>query len=195
MTGGIGSGKSLVCRLFSLLGAPVYAADDRAKWLMAHDEALRARLVEAFGAETYDADGHLHRAHLAARVFNDPARLETLNALVHPRVATDYAAWVATHRHAPYVLKEAALLYEAGSYRTLDAVLVVHADEALRIGRVRRRDPHRDEAQIRHIMAQQWPEAEKVRRADHLIRNDGTVLVIPQVLALHAAFQVRDSSQ
>ncbi|MGB3616700.1 MAG: dephospho-CoA kinase [Catalinimonas sp.] len=189
ITGGIGSGKSLVCRLFALLDVPIYEADTRARRLMTDDEALRAEIKRAFGAEAYDAAGDLNRAYLAERVFNDPVRLEALNRLVHPRVGTDWEAWVGAHHAAPYVLKEAALLYESGSYQTLDRIIVVRADEATRLARTLRRDPHRDATQVRAIMSKQLPDAAKVRRADHLVHNDGGQLVIPQVLALDASLR------
>ncbi|SDK62231.1 dephospho-CoA kinase [Catalinimonas alkaloidigena] len=184
ITGGIGSGKSLVCRLFALLRIPIYEADDRARWLMNHDPQLTASVRSAFGNEAYTPDGQLNRPWLSARVFSDPEQVAQLNALVHPRVADDYGAWVAEQR-SPYVIKEAALLYEAGSWQQLDQVVVVYAGEALRIARIRQRDPHRSAEEIRAIMARQLSEDEKVKRADHVIYNDERQLVIPQVLALH----------
>ena len=191
ITGGIGSGKSLVCRLFSLLQVPVYEADGRARWLMNHDPHLTASIRQAFGEAAYTPEGRLNRSWLSARVFSDPPQVEQLNALVHPRVADDYAAWVAQYANAPYVLKEAALLYEAGSWQQLDRMVMVYADEARRIQRVQRRDPHRSEEEIQAIMARQLPEEEKLKRADHVIYNDERQLVIPQVLALHRKWTAR----
>lgn len=188
ITGGIGSGKSIVSRLFRALGVPFYDADSRARSLMETDPRLRAELQAAFGADTYDAAGRLDRGRLAGLVFNQPARLAQLNALVHPRVGLDFAAWTEAQRaggHA-YVLKEAALMFESGAHQQLDCVLTVFAPLAVRLARVLRRDPHRTPADVRAIMDKQLAEDEKVARAHYVIYNDDAQLVIPQVLALHA---------
>ncbi len=184
ITGGIGSGKSTACYLFELLGIPVYYADVRAKWLMANDPAVRTQLVEAFGAHTFDGAGQLNRAYLSEVVFNDSAQLALLNGIVHPAVRRDGLAWEATHADVPYTLREAALLYESGSYTTLDRVIVVTAPEALRVARVVARDGL-TAAQVQARMDKQWPEADKVRRAHHVIVNDGRHSLIRQVLRIH----------
>jgi len=191
ITGGIGSGKSVVARVFAALGVPVYDSDGRAKWLMAHDPALRARLTAAFGPGTYDAGGQLDRAYLARVAFGDAAQLARLNALVHPRVGEDFAAWASAQAAAgtPYVLKEAALLFEAHIDRSLDAVITVWAPAAVRQARVLRRDPQRSAADVQAIMARQLDDEEKVRRATYVVYNDDSRLVLPQVLALDAAIQ------
>jgi dephospho-CoA kinase len=119
-------------------------------------------------------------------VFNDAEQLKKLNQLVHPRVAIDYKRWVDNKVGVPYVLKEAALLFEAGSNQLLDKVIVVHAPETIRIKRVLKRDSHRTEAQIRSIVKNQMPEEEKLKKADFIVRNDETVLLIPQVVELHS---------
>ena len=190
ITGGIGSGKSIASRLFQALGVPVYDADTRARWVMEHDEILRGELLAAFGADTYDAAGQLNRPVLAATVFNNPARLAQLNGLVHPRVGTDFRRWAAAQQQAghAYVLKEAALLFEAGSYKQLDRVITVFAPLAVRTARVLRRDPHRSAAEVTAIMAKQLSEEEKMQRADHVLVNDDARPLLPQVLALHAEF-------
>lgn len=187
ITGGIGSGKSLVARLFAALGVPVYDSDTRAKWVMANDLLLREQLLATFGPETYDAAGLLNRPHLARVAFGDPARLAQLNELVHPRVGEDFATWSAAQAAAghAYVLKEAALLYESGAYRGLDQIVTVFAPPEVRQARVLGRDAYRTAADIQRIMAQQLGEEEKLRRANHVIYNDDSQLVIPQVLALH----------
>lgn len=187
ITGGIGSGKSTVCRLFETLGVPVYYADDRAKRLMQEDETLRAAIAERFGEAVYAADGSLRRAKLAALVFGDAEALADLNALVHPAVFRDAADWSAAHRGHPYVMREAALLYESGSWRLVDEVVVVWAPEDLRVRRVMARDGV-TEAEVRARMDRQWPDEEKRRRADHVITNDGSTPLIPQVWALHRLF-------
>lgn len=188
ITGGIGSGKSLVCKIFQCLGVPVYDADSHAKELMTTDGILVSEIKKEFGVLSYDADGGLNREYLTKEVFSDSDRLRTLNKLVHPRVGIDYKKWVDQKKNQPYVLKEAALLYEAGSDRSLHKVIVVHANESLRIQRVLKRDPHRTADQVRAIIRNQMPEDEKLKRADFMIRNDETTLLIPQVLSLHHHF-------
>lgn len=191
ITGGIGSGKSLVCRIFLCLGTPVYDADSHAKKLMTTDGILISNIKKEFGDLSYNTDGSLNRKHLSATVFNDTGKLEKLNSLVHPRVAYDYEQWVLRHGHHPYVLKEAALLYETGSYQQLDKIVVVTAPDELRIERVVRRDPQRSKEQVKAIIKQQMPQVEKVKRADFVVVNDETTLLIPQVLDLHAVFLSR----
>lgn len=185
VTGGIGSGKSVVCRIFSHLGVPVYDADSRAKIVMTTDGILVEQIKKEFGSLSYHPDGSVNRDHLSQVAFGDPARLKTLNGLVHPRVAADYQAWVAGQADSPYVIREAALLFEAGIATSLGQTIVVYAPEDLRIRRVKARDPHRSEEDIRRIIRNQWPDEEKMKRAQHIIRNDDFHLVIPQVLGLH----------
>jgi dephospho-CoA kinase len=187
ITGGIGSGKSIVSRLFQALGVPTYDADTRARWVMEHDPLLRQQLIEVFGADTYNAAGRLNRPALAATVFRDPALLAQLNALVHPRVGADFEGWAAGHEQAgqAYVLKEAALLFESGAHQVLDAIIAVAAPLAVRQARVLRRDPHRTPDDVQAIMAKQLSEEEKIARAQHVVVNDDRQLVLPQVLALH----------
>ncbi|MFC6222274.1 dephospho-CoA kinase [Hymenobacter artigasi] len=190
ITGGIGSGKSIVSRLFHALGVPIYDADTRARWVMENDAELRQQLIAAFGPATYDAAGRLNRPVLAGTVFNNPALLAQLNGLVHPHVGTDFEHWAVAQARAghAYVLKEAALLFEAGSYKQLDRVITVFAPLAVRAARVLRRDPHRSAADVQAIMAKQLSEEEKMARADYVLTNDDVLPLLPQVLALHAAF-------
>lgn len=193
ITGGIGSGKSVVARVFAALGVPVYDSDSRAKHVMANDLVLRAQLQEAFGAEAYDAAGQLNRPHLARVAFGDAVQLARLNALVHPRVGEDFATWATAQAAAgyPYVLKEAALLYESGSYRGLDGIITVWAPAGVRAARVLRRDSHRSAADVQAIMDKQLSEEEKLARADYVVYNDDSQLVLPQVLALDEKFRMR----
>ena len=193
VTGGIGSGKSLVCKIFSFLKVPVYDADSHAKSLMTTDGILVAQIKKEFGDLAYHPDGKLNRAWLASHVFSDEEKLERLNSLVHPRVAADYQQWVSRHNAEPYVIKEAALLYESGSFRILDKVVVVSAPEKVRQERVLKRDAHRSVEQFREIVEKQLPEEEKLRRADYLIVNDDRTMVIPQVLKLHELIKERIS--
>ena len=185
VTGGIGSGKSLICKIFRHLGISVYDADRHAKALMTTDGILVSQVKKEFSDLSYHADGGLNREWLANHVFTDETKLNILNRLVHPRVAIDYEQWVSSRRNEPYVLKEAALLYESGSYRSLDKVIVVSAPEEIREKRVLRRDAHRTVEQFKEIVEKQLPEAEKLKLADYIIVNDDMQLVIPQVLKLH----------
>jgi dephospho-CoA kinase len=188
ITGGIGSGKSLVCRIFSAFGIPVYDADHRAKSLMTTDGILISQIKKEFGDLSYNEKGELNRIYLGERVFSDEKQLEKLNSLVHPRVAVDYQNWLTEHKEACYVVKEAALLFEAGSNRLIDKVIVVTAPEDLRIHRVLARDSHRSRQQLLDIIKRQWSEEEKVKRADYVLANDEKKLLLPEVLKLHRLF-------
>jgi dephospho-CoA kinase len=188
VTGGIGVGKSIVCRMFDVLGIPVYDADTRAKWVMQYDQALKRELQEAFGEETYTLQGQLNRTYLASVVFNNQERLNQLNALVHPHVGTDFERWAEANASAPYLIKEAALMFESESWRQLDEIIVVSAPLDVRLRRLLKRDAHRSEADIKAIIAKQLSEEEKIARAQHVIYNDEKKLIIPQVLALHQEF-------
>lgn len=188
ITGGIGAGKSLICRIFRCLGIPVYDADGHAKELMTTDVILVTNIKKEFGELSYHADGSLNRDYLSATVFNENVKLKKLNSLVHPRVGEDYKRWVERNENYHYLLKEAALLFEAGSDKLLDKVVVVHAPEVLRIQRVLARDPQRSEHQVRAIIKNQMSEEEKMERADFIINNDEKELLIPQVVKLHNQF-------
>lgn len=188
VTGGIGSGKSLVCRIFQCLGISVYDADSRAKSLMTTDGILVSQIRQEFGDLAYHADGSLNRKYLGETVFNDPDKLELLNKLVHPMVGEDYRQWLKENSREVYVLKEAALMFEAGSYKALDKIIVVYAPEDIKVSRVLGRDLHRSEKDVRAIIKNQMPDEAKLKRADHIIFNDDSQLVIPQVLSLHQLF-------
>jgi dephospho-CoA kinase len=183
ITGNIGSGKTTAACIFAALGIPVYDADSRAKTVMTDDALLKDQLTQHFGAETYHVDGSLNRNYLANLVFNNQANLELLNSLVHPAVFADYEIWVEA-QNAPYVLKEAALLYESGSYKKLDKIILVTCPQDIRLQRSMARDGASKEA-ILARMAKQMAEEEKQMRADFILKNDGLELLIPQVMSLH----------
>ena len=189
VTGGIGSGKSLVCQIFQILGVPVYNADQRARWLMNNDEPLKVAIIHSFGSQSFDSNSNLNNIYLAKAVFNDKEKLGELNKLVHPRVAEDYGQWLSQHIKEKYVIKEAALLFEAGSDKYLDSIVVVSAPEELRIERVLKRDPFRTREQIMNIIKSQFSEMEKLELADYIIDNDLNSMVIPQVLELNKKFE------
>ncbi|ODS87139.1 MAG: dephospho-CoA kinase [Cytophagaceae bacterium SCN 52-12] len=185
VTGGIGSGKSIVCRVFAAMGVPVYYADERAKWLIEHHPGIREEISALLGAEAYTAGGKYNTAFVSARVFPDRQLLDRLNAIVHPRVKEDTAQWMEKHAERPYVVKEAAIMKKAGEESGLDFVIAVVAPEALRIERVLSRDPQRTREQVRSIIDSQASEAELAAMADFVINNDETEPVIPQVLKIH----------
>jgi dephospho-CoA kinase len=185
ITGGIGSGKSLVCKIFQSLGVPVYDADSHAKILMTTDGILVDQIKKEFGSLSYDEKGGLNRKYLSETVFNDETKLSKLNSLVHPRVALDYHRWLTDYTNKAYVIKEAALLVESGSYIMLDKIIVVTAPEKMRVKRVLKRDPQRTEQDVIKIIRSQMTEEEKLKKADIVIQNNETELVIPQVLKLH----------
>jgi len=194
ITGGIGSGKSTVAAIFEALGVPIYYADDRAKKLMTESEALVRAIKQNFGDECYHKNGMLNRKYLASIVFKNSEKLAKLNALVHPAVAEDGAIWMAKKQSAgfSYTLKEAALLFESGSYKSLDKIITVFTPLELRIERLLARD-QTTEAKIRDRIANQMPEEEKQNKADFIIYNDGSKLLTTQVLELHKKFNQTDA--
>ena len=189
VTGGIGAGKSLVCRIFKILGTPVYNADERARWLMTNQPDLIKAIKDKFGPEAFFNDGSLNRSYLSQRMFVDEGQVDWLNHLVHPRVAEDYSKWVGQHQNYKYTIKEAALLFESGSYKDLDSIIVVMAPTKLRMERVIKRDPQRTEEQIKGIIDHQMNDAQREAKADYLIQNDGKQLLLTQVLELHRRFE------
>ncbi|SEM37261.1 dephospho-CoA kinase [Chitinophaga rupis] len=183
ITGGIGSGKSTVAKIFELLGIPVYYADAAAKDIMNRDPELKAQVQQHFGADVYDSNGQLDRKRLGNIVFNDQEKLQLLNSLVHPATIRDSEQW-SLRQKSPYVLKEAALLFESESFHYLDKVIGVSAPQPLRILRVMQRDKvSRNEVFAR--MHKQMDETIKMRLCDYVIYNDEQQMVIPQVLKLH----------
>jgi len=187
ITGNIGSGKTTVSKIFEVLDIPVFYADDEAKKVMVNDVILIAELKQVFGEQSYFEDGSLNRKHIAGIVFNNENELNKLNAIVHPAVFRAFDNWVPQFKNAPYVLKEAALLFESSSYKMCDKSIMVTAPLELRIARVMLRDGFsRDE--ILNREARQFSEEKKLQLADYVIKNDNTELVIPQVLALHEQF-------
>ena len=183
ITGGIGSGKTLVCSIFEKLGIPVYYADSEARTLMNSDPELVSGIVGLFGKEAFNGDS-LNREFLAKTVFGDPDMLAKLNDLVHPAVRKDFSLWVEIQADVPYVVEEAAILFESGAARYLDGSVLVYAPEAMRIRRVMQRDGA-DEESVRRRMIHQMDETDKMKLADHIIYNDETELLLPQVIALH----------
>ncbi len=184
ITGGIGSGKTTVCKIFEVLGIPIYYADDRAKELIQTEPGLIKFIKKLFGDDVYDAEGLLDKKRVASVVFNFPEILEQYNKIVHPAVFKDAEKWMSRHTQYEYVIKEAALLFESGSYKNLDKIICVTAPIDVRIERVKLRD-HVTEEQVRARMQNQWSEEEKIVLSDFVIHNDGATPLIRQVLAIH----------
>lgn len=185
VTGGIGSGKSLVCKIFSNLGIPIYDSDSRAKWLMNNDEIIREKIIERFGTESFTADNELNRSFIAGKVFNNEENLGDLNKIVHPRVAVDFDQWSQENNEATFLIKEAALMFESGAHKALDMVINVSAPINIRIDRILKRDTFRSKKEVLAIVDKQMSEEERVQRSDQVIVNDDKTMVIPQVLKLY----------
>ena len=185
ITGGIGSGKTIVCKMFKILGVPVYYADERAKWLTNNDLQLRKEIKELLGRQAYDDQGQYNRKWVAAQVFDNPELLKMLNALIHPRVFADTDKWFLEHKDVPYTLREAALMNAAGNNNDFDSVIVVSAPVETRIARIKKRDTQRTEEEIKSIIARQKSEEQFAAIANYTIINDDNHLLIPQVLELH----------
>ncbi len=186
LTGGIGAGKSTVASIFKVLGVPVFDADATAKNILNTDLFLREQVISAFGSETYK-NGLLDRKYLATLVFNNSEQLAKLNALVHPATIAAMEKWAFGFTDRPYIIKEAALLFEAGTHEGLDYIIGVTAPVELRMTRVMARD-HVLREEVLSRMQHQLDDTEKMKRCNFVIDNNETSLVIPQVLALHEQF-------
>ncbi len=187
ITGGIGSGKSIVCRVFEHLGIPVYYADDRAKFLTNNNLQLIKEIKELLGRQAYDENGHYNRRWVATQVFQNPELLTILNSLIHPRVYEDSQKWVLSHASHPYLIREAAIIQDNYS-QYLDAIVSVSSPLHLRIQRILARDPHRTKEEIESIIQNQKSEAEFAKISNHVIINDEKHLLLPQILQLHQLF-------
>ena len=186
ITGGIGSGKSTVSKVFALLNVPIYNADNQAKYLLNNDADVIKKVKQVFGNDIY-LNQELDRKKMAAQVFEQPFLLQQLNEIVHPAVFNNFDNWCDEHQQHPYILKEAALIFETILHQKLDAVIMVSSPEKLRIERVMKRDSITKEQVLARIK-NQMSEDEKLNRADYIIYNDELQLVIPQVVQLHEQF-------
>jgi dephospho-CoA kinase len=193
ITGGIGSGKTTVCRIFETLDIPIYYADDRAKALMTEDADLIKAVKNLFGDAAYFEDGSLNRALISEVAFSNPLILNELNAIVHPAVRRDGEDWHNAQIGVPYTLKEAALHFESGGYKLMDKMICVVAPQELRIERVLKRGGlNRSEIEAR--IAKQLPDEDKIIQSDFVIYNDGVQGLIPQIRTIHAAL-LKDSNK
>ena len=182
LTGGIGSGKTTVAKVFKQLGVSVYSSDDMAKAIMVSNTDLVLKITELFGVESY-TNGSLNRAFIAAKVFSDSTQLKLLNAIVHPALKMDFELWCLAQK-GTYRVKEAAILFESKAHLGLDKVILVSAPEDLRINRVLKRDSATKEA-VKLRMDKQWSDAKKRSLADFEIVNDEKESILTQVIALH----------
>jgi dephospho-CoA kinase len=183
LTGSIGSGKSLVARIFETLDVRVFYADKVARELL-KDPVIKEAIVRRFGRTILDRDQQIVNQRLATIVFKDPPALESLNGIIHPEVRRRLQEWLADHASELYLIHEAAILFESGFHRECDKVIVVYGPEELRIRRVMERD-HICREEVIQRMNNQWTDEEKLKRADFVIVNDGRQMVIPQVLEIH----------
>lgn len=182
ITGGIGSGKTTVAKFFEAYQIPTYLADDEAKKLMLQNP-IKADLLDLFGPKTYFPDGSLNRKFLADQVFDNKPLLDKLNAIVHPRVADHYKEWVAQQK-SPYILYEAAILFETGRYKDFDYIILVTAPKEERIKRLKLRDKS-SEKEIRARMDNQWQDEKKEKMADFIIRNEDFSITKEKVSQIH----------
>ncbi len=183
ITGGIGSGKSLVCKIFQILKIPVFEADREAKEILDSDPQTKEALGNLLGVHIFDTNGKVNRQQMAGIIFNDQELLQKVNGIIHPAVRRKFNEWHMAQK-APYVIQEAAILFESGIYKLMDRNIVVTAPEELRINRVMERDGVTKE-KVLERMKNQWPEKEKVALADYIIRNDESQSLIHQVLEIN----------
>lgn len=183
LTGGIGSGKSIIIKIFSSIGIPVYIADEKAKILMNSNFILQKSLIKEFGDEVY-ANNKLNAKYLSEIIFNNKNALNKINSIVHPFVMSDFVQWAQNQQHANYVLMESAILFETGLYKEFDKIISVTAPENLRIKRIINRDKlSKDE--IKRRIENQYNDEERLALSDYVIKNDEDELVIPQILKIH----------
>lgn len=184
ITGGIGSGKTTVCRIFEHFGVAVYYADERSKDLIQTDIKLIRNIKKTFGSDLYDSNNVLDKAALATIVFHDDEKLKKLNSIVHPSVLSDFNIWCSQHQHQAYIIKESALLFETNAQANLDILITVFAPLEIRIKRIQERDPITQEEIMSRIKSQ-MPDNEKMSRSDYVIFNDLKHSLVKQVSVLH----------
>jgi dephospho-CoA kinase len=181
ITGGIGTGKSTVAKLFSILGVPVYESDKRAKWIIENHHSVISELKSLLGAEAYGADGKYNRNFVASAVFQNQDLLTKLNQIVHPRVAQDFEDWTSL-QNTVFVLKEAAIMNRNSG---LDKIIVVDSPKELRLKRLLQRDYHKTKEELEKVIANQKTELEFIEMADFVVKNDENSMLIPQVLEIY----------
>jgi dephospho-CoA kinase len=184
ITGGIGAGKTVVADIFSTLGIPVLDTDALAKWIINHNGKVRKQIFTLFGPTAYALNGKYNSPYVAEKVFNNPALLEKLNAIVHPQVHIEAQKWQAKQHDAPYTIRESALMIQAGQAPLLDALIVVVAPIEIRIQRVMARNQKTRE-QVEARIASQMSDREMLQHASFVIDNSGEEPLIEQVMRVH----------
>ncbi len=185
VTGGIGVGKSFCAAIFQWLGVPIYNSDIEAKKIMVEDAEVKEGIIKLCGKNSYTSSGQLNREHIASIVFADNLKLAQINAIVHPAVGSHFRKWSSEQVNASYVMQESALIFETGSYKSFDQVVVVDAPLEVRILRTTSRDNISRE-QVEARISKQFDQTEKVKLADFVIHNDGVQMIIPQILRVHS---------
>jgi len=183
ITGGIGSGKSTICKIFETLEIPIYYADISAAVIVNKNLQVKSQLTAKFGEDLYEF-GMLDRKKLSSIIFNNSEALAFVNSLIHPAVKLDYENWLGNNKLAPYTLKEAAILFESGAHTQVDKIICVYAPQDIKIQRVINRESITHNEVMRRILSQ-MPDEEKMKRSDFVIYNDNVQLVLPQVLKIH----------
>lgn len=187
ITGGIGSGKSTICQFFRTIGIPVFEADTEAKKLVNNSESIRYQLKALFGRDIYLPNKTIDRKKLASLIFNSPPLLQKVNNIIHPEVRKYFYSWCEEQK-TPYIIHEAAIMFESGFYEMMDYTVLVTAPEEMRIQRVMARE-NTDAESVRARMEKQWKDEQKAKLANFVIRNDGTELVVPQLVKLDKHFR------
>lgn len=182
LTGGIGTGKSIVAKFFKMLGIPVYVSDLEARQLMNSNSIIREQLLAKFGAEVYTKDSTLNRKYLANIIFNKPEALQEVNAIVHPVVRSNFVDWCKQKAEFPYVIQESAILFDTGLYKNFDKIICITADENIRISRVMKRDNVSADL-VTARMKNQILEKDKIQKSDFVIYNNSELL-IPQIIKI-----------
>lgn len=186
----MGAGKTLVAQVFQTLRVPFFSADQEAIWLTENNPQVKSEITSLFGRQAYTTDGTYNRKFIAEQIFTNPLLLEQLNAIIHPATFQRFFEWAA-EQDAPYVMKEAAILFESGADKTCDKIIFVSAPEIVRIERVKKRNPAWSEADIKRRMQAQEPEEAKILKSDYVIKNDGTEFLLPQILKIHQSLTTR----
>ena len=189
ITGGIGSGKTFICKKFQEMGVPVYNADLRAKFLMENDNELKDELINHFGTEIY-INSKLNKKLLASKIFSNKSELDFINSVVHPAIDRDVTVWKEKNKDYAYLIKEAALLFENGSYKNLDKTILVHAPKDERILRVMKRD-NTSKEQVESRIKNQMSDFDKMENADFIINNNGKNQVDKIVMKLNMLFSMK----
>jgi len=187
VTGGIGSGKTIVCKVFKNLGVPVFNSDIEAKLIINNNDKVRKHIINNFGRNIFNKNGIIDHKRLLNIVFNDKFALNTLNSIIHPIVRKQFSKWQKSHTNSKFIIQEAAILFESGAYKFLDKIITVYSEKAERIKRIMERDQFNVE-RIEQIMGNQMDENEKCEKADYIIYNDEKKLLLPQILELYNKF-------